>query len=78
MRLKDNVTRLLRREGWFITGFSGDDVLMALKDGRTLWVEFGEPCTDLPTPQKRFKDALLARGGEYIVVRTIDDIKGRL
>ncbi len=63
--------------------------LCAIKDGRTVWIEVKRPgakdCTDRlfhpggsrgyqSTYQEQFEADIKAHGGEYLVVRTLEDL----
>ena len=75
------VRRELERAGWFVLrqqqglgSVKGVADLVALRDGRTVWLEI-KTATGRQTPdQVVFETAIVRHGGEYRVVRCVDDL----
>ncbi len=49
--------------------------LVAVKGGRVLWIEVKRPGGELRPDQERFRDEILAHGGEYLVARSVEDVE---
>lgn len=49
--------------------------LVALKGGRVLWIEVKRSAGVLSPDQEDFRDEILAHGGEYLVVRSVEDVE---
>jgi hypothetical protein len=52
--------------------------LVAIKDGRTVWIECKAPAGKLSPYQQRFCQDITAAGGQYFVVRNMDDLRNIL
>ena len=70
----------LRALGWLVVrhqqglgSFRGLSDLTAIKDGRVVWIECKTAKGKLSVHQEAFRDAILAAGGEYAVVRCVED-----
>jgi Holliday junction resolvase len=75
----------LRWNGWFVIriqqglgSYRGISDLIAIKDGKVVFVEIKTKKGNLSEWQIKFKNDLEAKGGTYVVIRSIDDIKGTL
>ena len=71
----------LRLTGWFVVrhqqglgSHKGLSDLQAVKGGRVLWIEVKTPRGRLSQHQKRFREEILAAGGEYVVARSLEDV----
>lgn len=49
--------------------------LTAIKDGRVLWIEVKRPGGGLRPDQERFRDEILAHGGEYLIAWSVEDVE---
>lgn len=48
--------------------------ITAIKDGRVLWIEFKTATGKQRSEQIKFMNEVRAHGGEYIVIRSLDEI----
>ena len=72
----------LRLRGWFVFHllqglgcFPGLSDLVAIKDGRVLFVELKRPGKNIQSdPQKKFQSEIESAGGEYILVDSLEGI----
>lgn len=76
------VRDFLRLQGWFVVRLhqtlgchKGLADLVAMKKGRTVWIEIKTPSGVLSEDQEKFWLNVLAAGGEYRVVQGLDDVK---
>lgn len=75
----------LRATGWAVwrmqasMGFpQGFSDLLALRQGRVLFLEIKAPGGQLSRHQERFRDEVQAHGGEYVVCRSLEDLYAAL
>lgn len=80
--IQSAVRDYLRFRGWFVIrnqqslgSHRGLADLTAVKDGRVVWIEVKTRRGKLSEHQERFRDDVLQHGGEYIVVRSIEDVQ---
>jgi len=73
----------LRVQGWLCVrmqqgmgSHKGIADLYCLKDGRSVWLEIKTPTGKQSRYQKAFQGDVEAYGGEYVVVRAVDDVMG--
>ena len=74
----------LRLRGYYVLYFlqglgclPGLSDMAAIKDGRTLWLEIKKPGKGIQSDkQKAFQDEVERHGGEYRIIRGIDDLEG--
>ena len=71
----------LERGGWYVVRIQqglgcvkGIADLVAMKDGRTCWIEIKTPSGRQSDYQVAFERAIVAHGGQYRVVRSVDDV----
>lgn len=76
------VRDFLRWHGWFVVRLQqglgchrGLADLVAMRGGRTIWVEVKTPAGRLSEDQEKFWASVQMAGGEYRVVRSLDDVK---
>ena len=79
--IKKQIKQYLRLKGWFIYHnlaglgcFTGIADLTCLKKGRVVQVEVKTAKGVQSEGQKQFQEDWEAFGGEYIVVRSVDDL----
>lgn len=79
--LKAAVKEYLNITGWFcfpilqgLGAYKGISDLIALKEGKVLFIELKSPKGKLSPYQEAFKQAVESYGGAYIVVRSVDDL----
>lgn len=72
----------LRIQGWFVVRIHqtlgcrrGMPDLIAVKQGRVLWIECKSPLGQQSMHQMRFQADLEAHGGEYVLVRSVEDLQ---
>lgn len=72
----------LRWNKWFVVkihqslgSVRGIADLYALKNGRSVWIEVKTPAGRLSEHQEKFRDEVLAHGGEYLVARSVEDVE---
>ena len=90
-RLRPNETQIrgqvrdyLRSKGWFcfhvlqgLGAYRGISDLIAVKDGRVLFVELKTARGRQSEHQKEFQTDLEAAGGEYLLCRGVEDLQER-
>ena len=81
-RIRGQVRDYLRLKGWFcfhlLAGlgcYPGLSDLVAVKDGRVLFIELKTKTGRQGKNQKIFQADLEAAGGEYLLVRGIEDLE---
>ena len=79
--IQAQVRQVLTLCGWYVFrhhqslgSHRGLSDLTAIKCGRTVWIEMKTPKGKLSAHQETFRDAVEAAGGEYRVVRCLEDI----
>lgn len=77
------VSDYLRAAGWYVIrmqqglgAHKGLSDLVAMKDGRTIWIEVKTPRGRLSDWQEAFGLNVQRAGGEYVVARGLDDVTG--
>ena len=72
----------LRWTGWFVYynlaglgSYPGLSDLVAVRDGRVVYIEVKTPKGVQSEKQKRFQRKLEAAGGEYVLARGIEDVE---
>lgn len=83
--IRRQVRDYLRIKGWFVFHilqggvgvYRGITDLIAVKDGRVLFIELKTPRGRQSEHQKKFQADLEAAGGEYILCRGADDLLKR-
>ncbi len=82
--IRRQVRDYLRIRGWFVFHvlqglgcYLGVTDLVAVKDGRVLFVELKTARGRQSQHQKKFQADLEAAGGEYILCRGVDDLQER-
>ncbi len=80
--IRAQVKEYLQWQGWFVFyhlqglgSYPGLPDLQAVKDGRTIYIEFKRPCGRQSSKQKKFQQDLETAGGVYILARKIEDLK---
>lgn len=80
--VKKQVRDYLRIRGWFVFhilqgmgSYRGVSDLVAVKNGRTLFIECKVPGGKLSTYQKKFKESIETAGGIYIEARGYEDVE---
>ncbi len=81
--IKKAVKQYLTLQGWFIFpilqglgAFKGISDFIAVKNGRVLFLEIKTPMGTLSENQQRFGTQIKDNRGEYIVIRSVDDLMG--
>ena len=81
--IRAQVRDYLRMKGWFcfhlLAGlgcYPGLSDLVAVKDGRVLFIELKTKTGRQGKKQKEFEADLTAHGGEYLLCRGIEDLEG--
>jgi hypothetical protein len=71
----------LERAGWYVLRqqqglgcVKGVADLVALRDGRTCWLEIKSQTGRQTPDQVAFERAIVAHGGEYLLIRGVDDL----
>lgn len=72
----------LRLDRWFVLNFSRHDCpdiagisdILALREGRYIWIEFKRSGNCQQSKQVEFERAIKDHGGEYVVVRSLDEL----
>lgn len=71
----------LKWTGWYVIrhhqtlgSHKGLCDLQAIKKGRTLYIEVKTAKGQLSKPQEKFRDAIEAHGGEYVLARSLEDV----
>ena len=79
--IKKMVKQYLQIKGWFIFpllaglgAYKGISDMYAIKDGRGIWVEIKTPKGKQSEHQIRFQADIESRGGEYLVVRDVQEL----
>jgi len=79
------VKGVLESDGWFVVRIHqslgstpGIADLVAMAFGRTVWIEVKTPTGKQSQAQKLFQYSVEVSGGEYRIVRSVDDIKDLL
>jgi len=80
--VKRQVRDYLRIRGWFVfhvwqggMSFKGISDLIAIKNGKVLFIECKSPKGQLRLDQKKFKESIEASGGIYVVARGYEDVE---
>jgi Holliday junction resolvase len=75
----------LQYHGWFVFkvhqslgSYKGISDLIAIKNGRTIFVEIKTPKGRLSKQQEAFCEAIERHGGQYIVARGVEDLEAQL
>jgi len=75
-----SVRAYLRQFGWYVVRIQqgmgchkGVADLVATREGRTVWVEVKTPTGRQSDAQREFEREIKAHGGEYVVVRCVED-----
>lgn len=83
--IQREVKKILEADGWFVVRIhqslgstAGIADLVAMADGRTVWVEVKTPKGRQSPAQKLFQYGVEVSGGEYRLVRCVEDIKDML
>ncbi len=81
-QIQKEVKQYLQWTGWFVFknhqtlgSYKGIADLTAMKKGRTLWIEIKRPKGKLSVHQEKFKADIEKCGGEYLVIRSLDEIR---
>jgi hypothetical protein len=76
------VRQALCLSGWYVMrnqqglgSVPGRSDLEALRGGRLVFIEIKTPTGKLSDHQKHFCDTILSHGGEYLVVRRVEDLR---
>jgi hypothetical protein len=76
------IRNVLQWHGWYVIRIQqglgchrGISDLIAVKKGRTVFIEVKKPSGKLSDHQERFRDAISDRGGEYVVMRSVEDLQ---
>ncbi len=69
-----HVVRTHRHNKAYRTAVEGISDLIATKQGRTVWIETKGTRGTQSEPQKQFEKEIKDAGGEYYVVRSLDDL----
>lgn len=79
--IQKQIKEYLQYTGWFVVkihqslgSYRGIADLYALKNGRHLWLEVKTPNGRQNEHQKQFERDVKAHGGEYYVVRSVEDV----
>ena len=79
--IKRQVKQYLQYRGWFVFpvlqglgAYKGISDLIALKRGRVAFIEVKRPGGRQSEHQKSFQENIEAQGGEYWLVRSVDDV----
>jgi hypothetical protein len=80
-KIKAQVRDWLRYEGWFVRWnlqglgcYPGMPDMIVTRDGRTVEIEVKTPRGKQSARQLEYEDALTLAGGEYRVVRCVEDV----
>lgn len=78
--IQNDIRRYLQLRGWYVIriqqgmgAHKGLSDLIAVKDGRVVFAEIKTPRGRLSEYQREFEQALAAHGGEYAVLRSVED-----
>lgn len=80
--IKKDVKEALKKMGWFVFhihqqsyhAHKGISDLIALKKGRTIYLEIKTPIGKTSKAQVEFGDMITEAGGEYYIVRSLEDL----
>jgi len=79
--IKLQVKRYMQWKKWFIFpvlqgigAHKGISDFIAVKDGRVLFIETKTPKNKQSSDQKEFEQEITSHGGEYFVVRSLDEM----
>lgn len=79
------IRECLKFYGWFVIRIQqglgchkGISDLIAVKDGKTVFIEIKKPGGVLSEHQKKFRDDIETHGGKYIVAIDIEDVLAKL
>ncbi len=80
--IQSEIRDYLTWRGWFcfknhqsLGSYKGVADLYAIKDGRSIWIEVKTPKGKMSQHQQRFKEHIEAKGGEYMVATSIEDLQ---
>ncbi len=80
--IKKQVVPYLRLKGWFVfpvmqgaLAYRGISDLIAIKQGRVLFIELKVAKGVLSDYQKKFQEDITIHGGEYLVIRSVEDLE---
>ena len=78
--IQSAIREYLRMRGWYVIRIQqgmgahrGLSDLIAVKDGRVVFAEIKTPRGRLSEYQERFREEIAAHGGEYAVLRSVED-----
>lgn len=78
--IQNEIRRYLQIRGWYVIriqqgmgAHKGLSDLIAVKDGRVVFAEIKTPRGRLSEYQREFERELAAHGGEYAVLRSVED-----
>lgn len=78
--IQSDIREYLQWRGWYVIriqqgmgAHKGLSDLIAVKDGRVVFMEIKTPRGRLSEYQVRFREALKEHGGEYVVLRSVED-----
>ena len=79
--IKRQVKDYLSAKGWFhfhimqgLGSYRGIPDIIAIKDNRVLFLEIKKPTGEQSQYQKEFEDNITSQGGEYVLVRCLEDL----
>ncbi len=79
--IRRQILTYLRHKKWFVYHnigamgcYAGASDLVALKNGRTVWIEVETGTGRQSTAQKQFQQDIERAGGTYLLARGLDDI----
>ena len=82
--IRRQIQDYLRIRGWFVFyilqglgAYKGIPDLIAVKNGRVLFIELKTPRGRQSEYQRKFQADLEAAGGEYVLCRGVDDLQER-
>ena len=80
--IQTQIRMRLQYSGWYVIrhqqgmgSLKGLSDLSAIKDGRTVYIEVKKPGGVQSQYQKNFQEEIEAHGGQYILAKSVDDIK---
>lgn len=75
------IRECLKFYGWFVIRIQqglgchkGISDLIAIRDGKTIYIEIKKPGGVLSEYQKKFRDDVEAHGGKYVVMKDVEDV----
>lgn len=78
--IQNEIRRYLQIRGWYVIriqqgmgAHKGLSDLIAVKSGRVVFAEIKTPRGRLSEYQERFREEIAAHGGEYAVLRSVED-----